>query len=204
MQRVVPAVIEFAASSSLAVFPAVAVLLKGALNLMLLKTHKCVAVFAGSVLVLAGLHLPGIGCPGARVLSLVGRAAQPSPTALADDKKDDKDKRALSGDWVRKEGELKLEFGDKNVLKISPHGKDDVILILCECTLDKDGRVKVKITDFEGKEEVKEKVKEKLPIGTEFSFKWKVKDDTATLDGLKGDKVDLLKSHLEGEYSKKK
>ena len=43
-----------------------------------------------------------------------------------------------------------------------------------------------------------------LPIGTEFSFKWKVKDDNAKLDDMKGDKFEPLKSHLEGEYSQKK
>ncbi len=43
-----------------------------------------------------------------------------------------------------------------------------------------------------------------LPVGTDFSFKWEVKDVTAKLGDLKGDKVELLKAHLEGEYSQKK
>jgi hypothetical protein len=37
-----------------------------------------------------------------------------------------------------------------------------------------------------------------------FSFQWKVKGETATLGDVKGDNVDLLKSHLEGEYGQKK
>jgi hypothetical protein len=143
------------------------------------KTPEFVAVLACSVLTLAG-------------------------AASADDKKDDKDRPSLSGAWVRKEGEVKLEFSDKDVLKIAPHGKEEVLLVLCKYTVGKEGVVKVKITDFEGKEEVKEKAKEKLPVGTEFSFTWKVKDDTATLGDLKGDDVELLKSHLEGDYDKKK
>jgi hypothetical protein len=123
-----------------------------------------------------------------------------SLSASADDKKD---KPALSGTWALKGGEAKIEFADKNVVKFAPHGDSKVIAVICEYTVDKEGLVKAKVTDFEGKDEAKEKVKELLPVGTEFSFKWKVKDDTATLDDLKGDKVELLKSHLEGKYSQK-
>jgi hypothetical protein len=123
--------------------------------------------------------------------------------ASADDKKD-KDKPALSGVWVLKGGETKIEFADKNVVKIAPHGDNNLIAVVCEYTVEKEGLVKAKITDFEGKDEVKEAVKEMLPLGTKFSFKWKLKDDTARLGDLKGDKVELLKSHLEGEYSQKK
>ena len=125
-----------------------------------------------------------------------------STSEPADDKKE-KDKPALSGTWERKEGELKLEFADKSVLKISPHGKDDLILILCEYTTEKDGLVKVKVTGFEGKAEAKEKVKELIPVGTECSFKWTVKGDTATLEDLKGEKFEPFKSLLEGEFAKK-
>src|SRR5262249_54994700 len=67
---------------------------------------------------------------------------------------DDKDKPALSGAWLKKDAELKIEFAGKDVMKISPHNKDDLILILCEYTTEKDGLVKAKITGFEGKEEV--------------------------------------------------
>ena len=46
---------------------------------------------------------------------------------------------------------------------------------------------------------------EKIPIGTEFSFQWKVKDGAATLAEVKGDesKTELLKAHLEADYEKK-
>jgi RNA polymerase sigma factor (sigma-70 family) len=111
--------------------------------------------------------------------------------------------KPLSGVWTKKEGELKLEFAEKTVLKISPHGKDDVILILCEYT-EKDGVVKAKITGFEGKDEAKKAVAAKLPVGTEFSFKWKVNKDAATLEDVKGEKAEGLKSHLEGEFGEKK
>lgn len=123
-------------------------------------------------------------------------------TASADDKAEKK-KPALTGVWMLDGGEMKIEFADKNVLKLFPHGNSDVIVILCEYTVEKEGHVKAKITDFDGKDEAKEKVKEILPAGTEFSFKWKAKDDTAKLDELKGEKVEALKSHLEGDYKKK-
>jgi hypothetical protein len=115
----------------------------------------------------------------------------------ADDKKD---APALSGVWAQQGGQLKLEFADKNVLKISPHGDSELMLIVCSYTTDK-GVVKVKITDLEGK--AKEKAKDHLPVGTEFSFKWSVKDATATLDEVKGEKADEFRSHLEGKFEKK-
>jgi hypothetical protein len=181
LQRVVRAAIGFAADSLAAVSPAVAVLTKEVSNVMLRKTLGYVALLACGALTLAGL------------------------TASADDKKDDKDKAALSGAWVKKAGELKIDFCDKDVLKIYPHG-NEVIVMVCKYTSAKDGRVKAKLTEFEGKEEAKEKAKEKVPLGLEFSFKWKVKDDTATLGDLKGkgDTIEHLKSHLEGEYEQKK
>jgi hypothetical protein len=145
------------------------------------NTIKYVAVLACGLLVLGGLSV------------------------AADDKKDDKDKTAPSGAWVRQEGQLKFDFSDKDVMKIFPHG-DNTIVIVCEYSVTR-GLVKAKITDFEAtKEEAKEKVKEKLPVGTEFSFQWKVKDRTATISDLKGggDNAEILKSRLEGKYEQKK
>jgi len=157
--------------------PAVVVLTKGASNVMRAKTLPCSVVLACSVFILGSLSAP------------------------ADDKPD-KDKPALSGIWMLKGGETKIEFSAKNVVKISPHGDSNVIAVICEYIADNDELVKARITDFEG--EAKENVKENLPVGTEFSFKWKVTDDFAKLDQVKCDKVEHLKSHLEGEYSLKK
>src|SRR5215471_1111454 len=100
---------------------------------------------------------------------------------------------APSAVWVLKDGEARVEFSDKGVMKISPHGNDDLILILCQYTVEKQGRVKAKVTGHEG--EAKEKVKELLPVGLEFSFSWQAKDDTATLDDVKGENVEAWKSH---------
>jgi hypothetical protein len=102
----------------------------------------------------------------------------PCGPSAADDKKDDKDKPAPSGAWAQQEGQLKIDFSGK-----------------------------VKITDFEGtKKEAKEKVKERLPAGTEFEFPWKVQGRTATLSGVEGggDSGELLRSRLEGKYDQKK
>ena len=109
-----------------------------------------------------------------------------------------------SGVWAKKEGEVTVEFADKGVLKIAPHGKDSVLLVVCSYTAGKDGRVKAKVTGIEGKEEVKQKVEEKLPVGTEFGFTWKVKGGAATLGDVTGDAAEPLKSHIEGEYDPKK
>src|SRR6266851_4248986 len=52
---------------------------------------------------------------------------------------DDKGKPALSGVWAKKGGEMKIEFGDKGMLKLLPHGDKAGIVILCKYTLEKDG-----------------------------------------------------------------
>jgi hypothetical protein len=144
---------------------------------MLPKILKYSAVLACGVLVLASLP------------------------ASADDKKDDKP--ALSGTWSKKDGELKIEFADKGVLKIAPHGDSAVLAVVCHYTVAKEGRVKVKITEFEGKEEAKKKAAERIPVGLKFSFQWTVKGNAARLDDLMGDEVEALKSHLEGDFEKK-
>jgi len=123
------------------------------------------------------------------------------PIADMDQKEDDKP--ALAGVWVKKEGELKLDFSEKDILLISPHGENKVVVIRCETKGDKDGVVRAKIADIEGKDEAVRMIKEKLPIGTEFSFKWTVTKESATLEDLKGEKIEIFKMHLEGEFGKK-
>ncbi len=146
---------------------------------MLGKTSTYAVVLASGVLILAGLSVWA-------------------------DNKDDKDKPALSGVWMQTGGQLKIEFADKETMRISPHGDNVAIVIVCQCTLEKERQVKAKVTDFEGKEEFKQKIKEHLPVGFEFSFKWQVQNDTATLGDVKGDKVEHLRMHLEGKYDQKK
>src|SRR5262245_949441 len=77
--------------------------------------------------------------------------------ALADDKP--------AGTWKMAGGEIRLEF-DKDTLKISPHDKDELILLVCKYTADKDGVVKVKISELEGT--AKDKAKAHFPAGFEF------------------------------------
>ena len=156
---------------------AVAGFREGVSNVMVLKTLTCGVLLACGVLALASL------------------------AASADDKKGDKP--ALSGTWGKKDGELKIEFDGKDVLKILPHGDPAVLVIVCDYTAEKDGVVKAKVTGFEGKDEAKKKVQEKLPVGFKFSFKWKAKDAAARLDDVTGEDVELVKSHLEGDFEKK-
>jgi hypothetical protein len=126
------------------------------------------------------------------------RIAAPAP----EEKKDDKPK-PLSGTWVKKEGELKIEFAETE-LKIYPHGDKKEIVLTCSHTRDKDGTIKAKVTGIDGPEEAKMKIAEKIPIGTKFAFQWKVNKDTATLSEVKGEREDHLKPHLEGEFEEKK
>lgn len=116
---------------------------------------------------------------------------------------DAKAKPALAGAWVVDGGELKIEFADKNLMKIYPHGENKVIVINCEYAVEKGKPVKAKITGFDGTDQVKQMVMQKLPIGLEFNFRWTVKDDAATLADVKGDNVELLKSRLENPYRAK-
>ena len=106
-----------------------------------------------------------------------------------------------AGVWMQAGGEVKLEFAGKDVLKFYPHGDPDVIAIVCTYKLGKDARVSAKITELAGK--VADKAKDVIPVGLEFSFTWQAKDDAATLGDFKGEKIDRLKSHLEGKYEKK-
>jgi len=126
-----------------------------------------------------------------------------SLSALASDEKADKAKAGPSGAWARKDGMQAIEFADKDVLKLFPHGKEAGIVVVCSYSVDKEGLIKAKITELQAKEEVKAKLKELVPVGYEFSFKWKVKDDAATLGDVKGENPEHLKAHLEGDYEKR-
>ncbi|HMF12976.1 MAG TPA: hypothetical protein VKE94_11745 [Gemmataceae bacterium] len=165
---------------------------------MLLKTISCGVVACCGVTV-AALHLsPSNGCPGARLLSLT------STLASAGDKKDDKS--VLVGTWSKKDAELKIVFADKDVLKLFLHGENAnrLIVVVCDCKADKDRLVKARVTGFEGKEEIRKAVAEKLPVGREFSFKWTTKGDTAKLEDLNGEKIpEIFKNHMEGDFEKK-
>jgi hypothetical protein len=174
-----------------------------------IKMHGCGAVVVCTALSVAGLHAPlHAGSPwpspaggtggGHHLLARAVFEANRSLTAIAaaaDDKK-------LSGTWAKKDGELKIEFADNNVVKFAPHGDPATVSIVGDYTFEK-GVVKVKVTGYEGKEEIKKKLGEMLPVGLEFSFKWAAKDDTAKLDELKGDKFpDQFKTHIEGDFEK--
>ena len=109
----------------------------------------------------------------------------------ADDKKDDK--KPDTKDYG------KLIVG-KDAFKISAFAEDSGVIATCKYTADKDGLVKAKIT----KVAVKGDFQNKPPEGLEFTFKWKAKGDTATLDDLTGDGLENAKPVVEGEYERKK
>ena len=185
----------------------VAALTEGVLKSMSLTKLKTAVAVLLAVLVLGA----GLGTAG---LLYLARPAQGTPdgseekdakkvggAATADDKKGDRP--ALSGTWGKKDGELTIEFADKDVLKIAPHGDSAVLAIVCDYAVEKEGLVKATVTGFEGQEAAKKHVEERLPAGLKFSFQWAVKADTARLDGLTDDKVEALKHLLEGDFEQK-
>jgi RNA polymerase sigma factor (sigma-70 family) len=226
----VRAAVQFTTSPS-TVSPAVAALTKGVSNVMLLKSPKFILLLACGVLVLAGLtrhashpaharRAPAGQATAAGAPAQPGEARQPGfldhlhrflvhlhavvlfgPTTFETDAKEEKSKAKPSGDWVQKEGEVKIEFADDQ-MKIYPHGANKAIVIVCECAVEK-GRVKATVTGLEGKKEVTEKVKKLVPVGLAFSFKWTAKAKKATLGDVKGKDVDTLKSRIQGEYEQK-
>jgi hypothetical protein len=124
-----------------------------------------------------------------------------SLSAPAGDEKDNKDRSAPSGIWVLKGGEAKIEFADKNVMKVFPHGENKAIIVVCQCT-EKDKRLHAKITELDG--EKKAQAQAIIPVGLEFSFTWQAQGDSATLRDMKGTNIEQLRSHLEGQYERKR
>src|SRR5262249_33646302 len=159
-------------------FPAVAVVARGVSNDMLPKSLMYGAMFACGFLVLAGLHHAGNCCPGARILALA------CASAAADDEKDAKDKPALSGVWLQDGEEMQIEFVGKDKVKFLPHGGNDCIIV-CKYTVNKKELVKAKVIELKGN--AKEELEKVVPVGLEFSFRWTVKDDTGTLEEVKGE-----------------
>lgn len=164
---------------------------------MSLNTFASGAVVACGVLAVAGLHAPpDAGCSGARHLDLT------CASASAGDKK--ADPPAPTGNWDKKDSELKIAFADGSA-KFFLHGDkaDKLIVVVCDYTVEK-GLVKAKVTGFEGKEEIRKKLAEKLPVGLAFGFKWTAKGDAAKVSDASGDKLpDIFKTHLEGDFEKK-
>jgi hypothetical protein len=116
----------------------------------------------------------------------------------AQDKKD-KDKAPV---WERESNglELKFEFIGKDMLKLSAFNGENGAIVTCKTTTDKDGVVKAVVTEAVEKGNFPPTPKK----GFEFSFKWKVDGDKATLSDLKGEGLDDAKPIIEGEYKKKK
>src|SRR5947209_19180363 len=96
-------------------------------------------IFSGSQHMMTRRTLLGLGV--ALIWSLLPR----TPRGQAVERED----KTLTGTWTRKEGELRLEFSDRDVLSISPHGKDEFVLIRCKYTADPSGIGKSKVTELQ-------------------------------------------------------
>ena len=137
-----------------------------------------------------------------RTFAIALTAVSLTGLALADDKKkDDKDKPAFSGIWVREASghDLKIEFTGKDSFKLSAFVEENGAVVTCKYSV-KDGVLKAKVTKVEVKGDFKAAPKE----GAEFCFKWKAKGETATLDDFEAPGLEAAKPVLEGEYAKKK
>jgi hypothetical protein len=131
---------------------------------------------------------------GACALALVVASGSAAPA-------DEKDKPALTGTWTREANglDLKFVFAKDGTFKVSAFGGDNGVIVTCKYTVEKDV-----VTATITKVEEKGNFAAKPPEGLEFSFKWKVKGDTAALDDLKGKELEDAKPILEGDYQKKK
>ena len=120
---------------------------------------------------------------------------------IADDKKETIDP-SRAGTWAREANgiELQIAFGPKNTLKLSVIAGDNGAIVSCKYTIGKEGEIKAEVIGVEEKGNFPSKP----ATGLEFSFKWKVKGDTGTLDDLKGPSLDEAKPIVEGEYDRKK
>lgn len=119
--------------------------------------------------------------------------------AVAQDKKETPAEPTTT--WEREVQGVILRFQfTPETLKITGMIDENGFVATCKITRGDDGLVKVKIT----KVEEKGQAPAKPSVGTEFSFKWKEKGDTAVLSDLKGEEVEDAREFVEGEYKKLK
>jgi len=113
----------------------------------------------------------------------------------------DKKKEKPASTWVREANDLVItyEFG-KDTLKVTAFHGDDGAIFTCKTKIDKEGVVMATVTEATEKGNFPPTPKK----GFEFSFKWKVSGDTATLSDFKWEGLpEDAKGVVEGEYKKK-
>ena len=111
------------------------------------------------------------------------------------------DQKDKTTSWVREANgiEMTFEFG-KDTLQVTAMQGDNGTVFTCKSTIDKDGVVKATVTESTEKGNFPPTPKK----GFEFSFKWKVSGDTATLSDFKWEGLpEDAKGVVEGEYKKK-
>ncbi len=112
------------------------------------------------------------------------------------------DEKKAAPTWIREANDLVItyQFG-KDTLKVTAMHGDDGAVFNCKTKIDKDGVVTATVTDATEKGNFPPTPKK----GFEFSFKWKVDGDTATLSDFKWEGLpEDAKGVVEGEYKKKK
>jgi hypothetical protein len=131
-----------------------------------------------------------------RVLALATIAA----VALAAQAEDKKAPEMPSGTWTHKTDELELRFTfKKDELKIVAKTGDATLTVTSKCEIDKDGMIKVTISDVKTKGDFPTEPKE----GQEMTFKFSVDGKKAKLSDFKSKDLDHAKAVIEGEYESK-
>lgn len=137
-----------------------------------------------------------------RVAFALAAALFVGSVAVADEKKNDKDKPKLSGTWAREvEGfEVKFAFAKADEMKVTVMNGANGAVVKCKYTVDKDGVVKATVTDVEEKGEFPAKPAK----GFEFELKFKIEGKKAKVSDFKGENADGAKPIIEGDYDEKK
>jgi hypothetical protein len=131
-----------------------------------------------------------------RVLALAAIAV----AAFAASAEDKKAPALPTGAWNREaEGvELRITFGKEDVKIIAKTG-DATMTVTCKREIDKDGVIKVTVSDVKTKGEFPAVAKE----GQEMSFKFTVDGKKAKLSDFKSKDFEHAKAVLEGDYESK-
>ena len=105
-----------------------------------------------------------------------------------------------TGAWTRETDAATLRFHfKKDDLAITAKAGEATMTLTCTCEIDKEGIIKVKITEVKVKGDFPEPPK----AGTEMSFKFVVDGKTAKLTDFKSKELEHAKAIVEGEYESK-
>lgn len=124
--------------------------------------------------------------------------------AVAQDKKADEkkaDKPVLKGTWTKETNGVTVDvkFGKEGEVEFIASAGDNGVTVKCKYTVEKDGSLKAKVTGTEEKGSFPAKPKD----DAEFTFKFKIDGNKATLSDFEAKDLEGGKEAVEGEYTSK-